>query len=152
MMILELIPTIELRESILQADLIVSSAASNLNMRSGSASYSLVKQGGAQLQTDCNRLYPNGIEDGEVAVIDSGNLNCDRVYLTSLPSWKEAASNGGKVSRSKVRNCFWLNCLPVNDTDFIRLLINVLFSYRKSLLRLTDLTTRTWCHRVIIDV
>jgi O-acetyl-ADP-ribose deacetylase (regulator of RNase III) len=83
---------------LLQADIIVASAASSLNLRSGSASYSLVKQGGAQLQTDCNRLYPNGIQDGEVAVIDSGNLNCDKVYLTSLPSWKEAGSNGGKVN------------------------------------------------------
>lgn len=88
-----------------KADIIVCSAASSLNLRSGSASYSLVKQGGAQLQTDCNKFYPNGIKDGEVAIIDSGNLNCDKVYLTSLPAWKEAVSNGGKVFRNFMREC-----------------------------------------------
>lgn len=76
----------------------MANAASSLNLRSGSASYSLMKQGGAQLQSECEKLYPSGIQDGEVAVIGPGNLNCDNVYLSSLPAWKDAAGNHGKVS------------------------------------------------------
>ncbi|KAL4240940.1 Poly (ADP-ribose) polymerase [Mactra antiquata] len=99
-----------------KADIIVSSASSNLNLRSGSASYSLVKQGGALLQSECSRLYPNGIQDGEVAVIDSGSLNCDKVYLTSLPSWKDAGINGGKVFRKFMRECLRLADLHSKKT------------------------------------
>ena len=97
----------------------MASATSNLNLRSGSASYSLMKQGGPLLQSECEKLYPTGIQDGEVAVIGSGNLNCDQVYLSSLPSWKDALGNHCKASLgSSLINSF-RNTLKIGESMFV---------------------------------
>ncbi|WAQ95722.1 PAR14-like protein [Mya arenaria] len=89
----------------IKTDIIVCSASRNLNLRSGAASYALVKAGGSQVQDDLTRMYPEGIKDGELAIVDGGKLHCDKIYLSSLPAWKEASGNGGKVFRDFMREC-----------------------------------------------
>lgn len=91
-----------------KADMIVCSASSNLQHRGGfSGSNATVKQGGTSLlQVEFDKKYPNGVKNGDVAVIDYGNLKGDNVYMTSLPSWKEA--NNGKLLRNFLRECLRL--------------------------------------------
>ena len=79
---------------IFQGDTIVCSTSTKLNLNSGAA-HSLLKHGGQNLQDECKKVYPEGIKNGELAVINGGKLKCTKVYLTALPEWKDA--NGGKV-------------------------------------------------------
>ncbi|XP_053407686.1 protein mono-ADP-ribosyltransferase PARP14-like [Mercenaria mercenaria] len=69
-------------------NVIVVTTSPNLNLSSGNACKSVLKAGGKKLQDQCKENYPNGIEFGEIAVIDGGgSLECNKVYLTTLPNW-----------------------------------------------------------------
>lgn len=85
-----------------KGDTLVCSTSSKLSLNSGAA-HSLIKHGGQQLQNECKQKYPEGIQNGELAVIDGGKLKCERVYLTALPEWKDA--KGGKILKDFLANC-----------------------------------------------
>ncbi|KAH3872406.1 hypothetical protein DPMN_035622 [Dreissena polymorpha] len=90
---------------LLQTDILVFCTSPKLNLKGGPATQALLKAGGQQLQTDCDRLYPKGIKEGELAIIGGGQLKCEQIYLTTLPTWKEASSNGCKVSSVGLCSC-----------------------------------------------
>jgi O-acetyl-ADP-ribose deacetylase (regulator of RNase III) len=49
---------------------------------------SVLREGGQQLQNECKEKYPNEIKFGEIAVVHGhGTLDCNYVYLTTLPNW-----------------------------------------------------------------
>ncbi|KAK3577209.1 hypothetical protein CHS0354_030480 [Potamilus streckersoni] len=69
------------------ADIFVCSVPSSLDLSLGRAAKSLEKESGDSLQAECNSKYPNGIRNGEIAVINPGNLNCKNVFFITLPRW-----------------------------------------------------------------
>ncbi|XP_052266746.1 protein mono-ADP-ribosyltransferase PARP14-like isoform X2 [Dreissena polymorpha] len=101
---------IQAEVSNIKTDILVFCTSPKLNLKGGPATQALLKAGGQQLQTDCDRLYPKGIKEGELAIIGGGQLKCEQIYLTTLPTWKEASSNGCKVLRD-----FMLECLRKAD-------------------------------------
>ncbi|XP_050395683.2 protein mono-ADP-ribosyltransferase PARP14 isoform X2 [Patella vulgata] len=67
-----------------KADVIVNSTSSKLELKAGAVSGSILRVGGAILQTECDQKYPNGIGEGDIAETGSGNLQCRQVYHTCL--------------------------------------------------------------------
>ncbi|KAJ8316992.1 hypothetical protein KUTeg_004896 [Tegillarca granosa] len=70
-----------------QADVLVCATPRDLSLNSAAASKSLLQDGGESIQIECSQNYPNGIKDGEIAVVGGGNLSCQKLYLTTIPSW-----------------------------------------------------------------
>lgn len=67
-------------------DVIMVTTSPNLNLSSGAACKSVLREGGQELQNECKELYQNDIKMGEIAVLHGhGTLECNRVYLTALP-------------------------------------------------------------------
>ncbi|KAJ8320640.1 hypothetical protein KUTeg_002227 [Tegillarca granosa] len=90
-----------------QVDIIVNSTARNLNLTKGAVSNSVLQTGGPSLQMECSTNYPNGIQFGEVAVTNGGNLQCSKVLHGSIPSWDVDGAALG-VLRTFMDNCLTL--------------------------------------------
>lgn len=59
----------------------------------------MLRAGGQQLQDECKDKYKTDIKFGEIAVIHGGgSLECNRVYLTTLPNWN-SENNPRQVKR-----------------------------------------------------
>ncbi|KAJ8321017.1 hypothetical protein KUTeg_002604 [Tegillarca granosa] len=100
-------PYIQLRTLSNEVDIIVNSTARNLNLTKGAVSNSVLQTGGPSLQMECSTNYPNGIQFGEVAVTNGGNLQCSKVLHGSIPSWDVDGAALG-VLRTFMDNCLTL--------------------------------------------
>ena len=104
-----------------QGNVIVVTTSPNLNLNSGSACKSVLREGGQQLQNECKEKYPNDIKFGEIAVINGcGTLECNKVYLTTLPNWNS-------------------NHNP-EQVGYFYHIVYLLFSFRQVVKMITDLT------------
>ena len=56
----------------------------DLDLSKGAVSNAILKTAGAQLQTEINRNYPNGIKPFEIAVTNGYGLACKIVYHGAL--------------------------------------------------------------------
>ncbi|XP_070212581.1 protein mono-ADP-ribosyltransferase PARP14-like [Littorina saxatilis] len=70
-----------------QVDVIVNSTSTDLELRSGAISSSILQAAGVSLQTECKSKYPSGIKSGEIAITKGHALSCKEVYHLSLLSW-----------------------------------------------------------------
>ena len=70
--------------------MIVCSTNGQLDM-SGPAGKSLVRGAGTQLLDDIKSDYSDGIQHGDIAVVQGYNLKCQEVYLAALPSFSPGA-------------------------------------------------------------
>lgn len=66
-----------------QVDVIVNSSNSSLDLKKGRASKALLGAAGDVIQTECEK-YPNGIQDGEIAITSGGQLSCKAIYHGAL--------------------------------------------------------------------
>lgn len=66
-----------------QVDVIVNSSNSSLDLKKGRASKVLLGAAGDVIQTECEK-YPNGIQDGEIAITSGGQLSCKAIYHGAL--------------------------------------------------------------------
>lgn len=66
-------------------DATVCTASKNLDLKRGRASRALLDVAGDGMQVDCASKYPTGIDFSEVAVVDAGNLPCQKVFFVALP-------------------------------------------------------------------
>lgn len=73
--------------AISQADVIVNSCNPGLLLNHGGMSRHLVAAAGPEMQTECSRKYPNGIDFGGIAVTGGHKLTCKAVYHVALPHW-----------------------------------------------------------------
>ncbi|XP_046373440.2 protein mono-ADP-ribosyltransferase PARP14-like isoform X2 [Haliotis rufescens] len=87
-----------------EADVIVNTTNEKLDLSAGPLTKSLVGVGGAILQTQCKKLYPHGIKEGEVAKTGPGNLRCTELYHCCLPEWKSDKYTG-KLLRLTIHQC-----------------------------------------------
>ena len=72
--------------STLQADILVASCSSNLDLQRGGASKSLLATAGTQLQDEL-RHNRKEIKNGEIVMLKGYQLECSSVILTALPNW-----------------------------------------------------------------
>ncbi|XP_052099784.1 protein mono-ADP-ribosyltransferase PARP14-like [Mytilus californianus] len=70
-----------------QADVIVCSTNASLDL-TGKAGSDLVKGAGQGLLLEIKIKYSDGIKHGDIAVLQGHSLNCQKVFLAALPSWK----------------------------------------------------------------
>ncbi|KAL3863199.1 hypothetical protein ACJMK2_004965 [Sinanodonta woodiana] len=92
-----------------QADALVNTTSSKLNLSQGAVSASLLAAGGQQLQDECKANYPNGITYGEVAITRAGELRSSCVIHGCLPDWSDDGST------LLILTTFMNNCLSEAD-------------------------------------
>ncbi|XP_071180461.1 Fanconi anemia group J protein homolog [Mytilus edulis] len=86
-----------------QANVIVNTTSTNLQLNYGAVSQSLLCVGGPQLQKECNQKYPDGVNIGDVAVTSGGSLKCDVIFHGALPQWKDAGAL--TILQTFMKNC-----------------------------------------------
>lgn len=59
----------------------------SLDLSRGRASKALLDAAGDGIQTECRTNYPNGIEDGEIAITSGGQLSCKAIYHGALSKY-----------------------------------------------------------------
>ncbi|KAJ8317691.1 hypothetical protein KUTeg_005595 [Tegillarca granosa] len=91
---------------LLQCDVIVCGTSKELNLSAGKSCKNLLQFGGKKLQDECKKKYPEGIKEGEIAVVKGcGNLKCKEVYFGALPDWKTEQSKHRKMLWKFVESC-----------------------------------------------
>ncbi|XP_041355434.1 protein mono-ADP-ribosyltransferase PARP14-like [Gigantopelta aegis] len=65
------------------ADVIVNSTNTTLNLTEGDISQAILSAAGPDIVKECQR-YSNGINDWGIAVTSGGKINCKKIYHTSL--------------------------------------------------------------------
>ncbi|CAG2206177.1 BACH1 [Mytilus edulis] len=93
-----------------QANVIVNTTSTNLQLNYGAVSQSLLCVGGPQLQKECNQKYPDGVNIGDVAVTSGGSLKCDVIFHGALPQWKETGA-------LTILQTFMKNCLTTANSN-----------------------------------
>jgi O-acetyl-ADP-ribose deacetylase (regulator of RNase III) len=81
-----------------QVDVIVNSTNSELNLRIGRLSKAIVKDGGDEIESKLEELYPNGILRGEIAESKAGNLKCKAIYHGVLVDWDNGQGHAEMVT------------------------------------------------------
>ena len=71
-----------------QVDVIVNSVGTKLRLHEGMVSKALLERGGKRLQEECDKVAPNGIKYGEVAVTPGCDLECPYVAHGACCAWK----------------------------------------------------------------
>ena len=67
-----------------QADVIVNTTSTKLDLHQGAVSKSLLKAAGSEMLVECSKKYPHGIKHNEIAITKGYNLKCQNVYHVSL--------------------------------------------------------------------
>ncbi|XP_071091170.1 protein mono-ADP-ribosyltransferase PARP14-like isoform X2 [Haliotis cracherodii] len=71
-----------------EADVIVNSSNTHLNLGQGQVSKSLLKHAGKAIQIECKEKYPQGVSMGAIAVTKGGDMQCvEQIYHCVLPPW-----------------------------------------------------------------
>lgn len=65
----------------------MNSSNCSLNLSQGRASKAMLDAAGDGIQTECRTNYPNGIQDGEIAITSGGQLSCDAIYHGALSKY-----------------------------------------------------------------
>ncbi|XP_046365110.2 protein mono-ADP-ribosyltransferase PARP14-like [Haliotis rufescens] len=69
----------------LKADVIVNSTNCELNLRAGALSASILQGAGNKLEKKVKKLYPHGIQLGDLAITKGYKLQCAEIYHATLP-------------------------------------------------------------------
>lgn len=69
-----------------KVDVIVNSSNCRLELKKGRASKALLDAAGDVIQTECD-IYPNGIQNGEIAITSGGQLSCKAIYHGALSKY-----------------------------------------------------------------
>ncbi|XP_045190048.2 uncharacterized protein LOC123547196 [Mercenaria mercenaria] len=95
-----------------KSDVIVCAASPSLDLSKGRVARDLLQAAGNQVQLDCNGSYPDGLQGDEVAVVDSGNLPCQKLFFVALRPW-------GRGNSLQELESLLSKCLEsANDTGF----------------------------------
>ncbi|XP_053390224.1 uncharacterized protein LOC128553132, partial [Mercenaria mercenaria] len=91
----------------IKADVLVNTAAPNLDLTKGFVSASLSRTSGPDLQKECQSKYPRGIRADVVAVTSGYNTRCKNIFHVALPPYSEHAPTSCIEGFQKVI----MNCL-----------------------------------------
>ena len=84
-----------------KVDVIVNSTGKDLRLHHGLASRALLERGGKRLQEECDKVAPNGIKYGEVAVTPGCQLQSPYVAHGACCAWKKGAETCKRVRITK---------------------------------------------------
>ncbi|XP_052101344.1 protein mono-ADP-ribosyltransferase PARP14-like isoform X1 [Mytilus californianus] len=87
-----------------EADVIVNSVATDLDLTKGVGSSAIFAVGGQVIQQECDDNYSDGISFGDVAITSGGQLKCSKIYHVALPSW----NNNEQEIQAILKKCFVL--------------------------------------------
>ena len=87
----------------LQADVIVNTTNLSLDLRIGTVSRSLIKEGGDIIMQELKRKYPDGIQVGKIARSSGGNLQCKEIYHGVLNKWDQGQGVAERVNMHAFR-------------------------------------------------
>ncbi len=96
-----------------QVDVIVNSAAPDLNLTKGTVSAKILAAAGPGIQTECASKYPKGIEGHHIAETAGGQLPCKLIYHCACPEWDKGAGYSEKVGVKWCVNCPYILVLYV---------------------------------------
>nr|KAG5706724.1 hypothetical protein BaRGS_007227 [Batillaria attramentaria] len=85
---------------LMQADVLVNTTSTDLDLAKGAVSSSILKAGGSSLQEECQHKYPVGIKPGEIAHTKGHGLACKEVYHIALEAWSSGAEKVGVIVNS----------------------------------------------------
>ncbi|XP_062573462.1 protein mono-ADP-ribosyltransferase PARP14-like [Saccostrea cucullata] len=88
-----------------KADVLVCNGSNDLRLQNGGLAEAMMKAAGKEIQDECEDKYPNGIQDGEVAVTEGYRLPCRWVFHTTLPKWGEPSQNPINILKTTIWNC-----------------------------------------------
>lgn len=73
----------------LQHHVLISSIDTTLDMSQRQVAKALLEVGGAEIQQELKKTYPNGIKMGDIAVSGGGKLMCKKLFHCCLPAEKD---------------------------------------------------------------
>jgi hypothetical protein len=82
---------------LIQDNVIVLTAYPDLDMNKTQVTKAVLKEGGAAIQLEISRSYPNGIKEGDLAIVKGGNLPCKEIYIGTLPKYSSDPNTAEKV-------------------------------------------------------
>ncbi|XP_052277425.1 uncharacterized protein LOC127876354 isoform X2 [Dreissena polymorpha] len=88
-----------------KVDVIVCTANKPLDLSKGRASRTILEAAGDGMADEVKASYPDGIDYGEVAVVNSGNLACKKVYFVALPVAGTGVLDDNKMLHNTVTMC-----------------------------------------------
>jgi len=68
-----------------QADVLVNSIGSNVDLSAGQLSSSLLRAAGPQLQAECTQNAPQDVKAGNIIITSGYQLPCKQVYHSCCP-------------------------------------------------------------------
>lgn len=80
----------------------VVSTNANLDLSDGALSMSIGNAAGPELQQECKSQYPDGVEIGQIAVVNGYNLPCKAVHFCTLPVLTEPSKEDLAVAEDMV--------------------------------------------------
>ncbi|XP_056005276.1 protein mono-ADP-ribosyltransferase PARP14-like isoform X3 [Ostrea edulis] len=89
----------------LKDTVIVLTAYPDLNLNKTQVTKAVLKEGGGMIQMDICNNYPNGIKEGDVAIVGSGNLPCKEIYIGTLPKYSSDPNTADKTLKDFVMKC-----------------------------------------------
>ena len=66
--------------------MIINSVSPTLDLSKGYGSHALLKSGGESIQVELETNYSGGIQEGEIAETDAGQLSCQKIYHVGISS------------------------------------------------------------------
>ncbi|XP_053377235.1 protein mono-ADP-ribosyltransferase PARP14-like [Mercenaria mercenaria] len=88
-------------------DVIANSTNLQLDLRIGTLSRLLVKEGGQEIVSEIKEKYPNGIMLGDIAETTGGNLKWKALFHGVLVKWDKGQGYADTVLRCFVQNCLF---------------------------------------------
>ncbi|KAL4232423.1 E3 ubiquitin-protein ligase dtx3l [Mactra antiquata] len=72
-----------------RSDVLVNTTSKDLDLSYGRVSKSLLRAAGPEIQAECDKKYPYGIETNEIAVTGGYKLNCEKVFHVTLDKYMQ---------------------------------------------------------------
>ncbi|XP_046334977.2 protein mono-ADP-ribosyltransferase PARP15-like [Haliotis rufescens] len=89
----------------LQADVLVNTTGTDVNLLAGTVSYTFLEAGGKRLQEELTRACPSGLKVGGVAETTGGKLQCQKVFHVVLKQWMNNKDTAESILRNVVTQC-----------------------------------------------
>lgn len=105
---------------VFQADVLVNTTQTDLILSIGAVSFSLLEEGGMEIQQECTEKKPTGLNIGGMVESTGGKLQCKKIFHVVLPVWNNGLNDSEKVSIFIVWCCFYIFNFNTNPFLFFK--------------------------------
>ncbi|XP_071113095.1 uncharacterized protein [Haliotis cracherodii] len=88
-----------------QADVLVNTTGTDVNLLAGTVSYTFLEAGGKRLQEELTRACPSGLKVGGIAQTTGGKLQCQKVFHVVLRQWMNKNDAAESILKNVVTQC-----------------------------------------------